>query len=36
MTLTDKKQNYHHYYQVKLISINILKMKKYYIQMKEE
>ena len=36
MTLTDKKQNYHHYYQVKLISTNILKMKKYYIQMKEE
>ena len=34
--LTKKKQSYRHCHQVKLININILQMKKYYLFIKEE
>ena len=29
-TLTEKQQKYQHYYQVKLINMNSLQVKKYY------
>ena len=36
MILAEKKQKYQHYYQVKLINMNVLQKKKYYSQIKEE
>ena len=33
--LTEKLQKYQHYYQVKLINMNILQVKKYYLQINE-
>ena len=32
MILTEKLQKYQHYHQVKLINMNILRVKKYYLQ----
>ena len=32
--LADKQQKHQHYYQVKLINMNILQAKKYYLLMK--
>ena len=36
MILTKKQQRYQHYHQLKLISTNILQVKEYYTQIKEE
>ena len=36
MILTEKQQNYQHYHQVNSIHMNILQVKKYYPQIKEE
>ena len=36
MILTEKQQKYEHYFQVKLININILQVKKYYHLIKVE
>ena len=34
MILTEKQQNVWHYHQVKLINVNILQVKKYYLSIK--
>ena len=34
MILIQKQQKYQHYYQAKLININILQVKKYYLKIK--
>ena len=36
MKLREKQQKYQHYHQVKLIKMNILQMKKYYLLIKGE
>ena len=36
MMLTKKLQKYHHYHQLKLLNMNFLQMKKYYLQTKAE
>ena len=36
MTLTEKQQKHQHYHQVKLININILQVKEYYLLIKLE
>ena len=36
MTLTEKQQKHQLYHQVKLIDMNILLVKKYYLMIKEE
>ena len=34
--LTEKQQKYQHYHQIKLINMNILQVKKYYVLIEEE
>ena len=36
MILTEKQQKYQHYHLEKLINMNILQVKKYYLLIKEE
>ena len=36
MILTEKQQKYHHYHLKKMINMNILQVKKYYLLFKEE
>ena len=36
MILTEKQQKYQHYHQIKLINMNIVQVKKYYLLFKEE
>ena len=36
MILTEKLERYQHYYQVELINMNILQVKKYYLLIKKE
>ena len=36
MILTEKQQKYQHYHPEKLINMNILQVKKYYLLIKEE
>ena len=36
MMLTEKQQKYQHYHLEKLINMNILQVKKYYLLIKEE
>ena len=36
MILTEKQQKYQHYHQVKLINMNILQVKNYYLLIKVE
>ena len=36
MMLTEKQQKYQHSHQIKLVNINILQVKKYYLLVKKE
>ena len=36
MILTDKQKKFQHYYQIKLININVSHMNKYYLLIKKE